>query len=423
MKTIKIFVSSSVAFSDLRNKIILYFNNKSKIYSPKIEFYLEVFEDIDNPITSEGTQEKYNAAIRKCDYLLLFYSNRVGKFTLEEFITAIGADVSTYIYKLPDDIIPSTPDPNSIKVLRDSLPNNTFANQAKNIDELLNLFYSSIERLEIVPRIKDDIPLMNKYLLSKKYMINRNNQISDFEREIKTNNKSCTIFIYKADKDDQPNYFNRRLDERLNRDKEILDYEKYYYIDLNEIFESSNDTLGFLYRFVGVLKEKFQLFDNSDFLTPKQFLSRFYQLLEAKGRTNVILPFRLKGRLELDENPEFINDVIDFFKIFAFKKNNGTDIRIHFVINVEGEDIANTEFYKKIALIAKVKRLYALPKIFYDDIERWTETLIANGREQEKLTKRIIEFLGPDNELPQKMAMVELPLEDAIKELLMKDTN
>jgi hypothetical protein len=83
MKDLKIFLaSSSELYIGRRNKSLV----KKGIF---IE--LVIWEDFLDALSPDGLQKEYNKAIRDCDTFVMLYFTKVGKYTAEEFETAIGA--------------------------------------------------------------------------------------------------------------------------------------------------------------------------------------------------------------------------------------------------------------------------------------------------------------------------------------------
>lgn len=419
-QTIKIFISSSIKFSDLRDSIRLFFDSKNKIYANRIFFETIVCEDFDNHIAG-GSQNKYNDAILGCNYMLLFYSNRVGIYTREEFAVSAAKKIKTYIYKLPDDFSKdSIADADSIKQFDTVLSGlQYFQEFAQNVDQLLNKFYHAIESNVISTLVATPV-LTEQFFLSKKlYRINRIEPITNFNSNL-TNNKenSCTLFFYKAKKIDQPNYYNYRLDEMLNQDQSKLT-TSFSYIDLNRIFQPDEDVNQWLIRFLDEFNNVFvsELSLANSYPSAIEFISAFYDLLKCSGTCNLIIPFRLVGQLELNDKA-FVKNIINFLKLFDFKKNNGSGIFLHFVFNLDIEDEKDTVFYNEIKNEFGIQQYVALGGIIRKDFEKWSELYYENALEQEELVEKIIQTLiSFNNPLPTKMAYVERAVQKIVSDL------
>ena len=150
-KTIKIFISSSIRneFAQIRNEIETFFGRKNSTYNKyELFFQPEICEDFDNYVSNDGSQELYNQKIKESDYMLLFYSYRVGKYTREEAINALNGNIKTYVYKIPfTQNIQSEEEIKSVKDFEDYLVNTRkyFHENAPNTEGLLLNFYNKVE--------------------------------------------------------------------------------------------------------------------------------------------------------------------------------------------------------------------------------------------------------------------------------------
>ncbi|WP_316808594.1 hypothetical protein [Pedobacter agri] len=419
-QTIKIFISSSIKFVGLRDSIRLFFDKKNKIYNGRIFFETVVCEDFDNHIAG-GSQNKYNDSIKECQYMLLFYSNRVGIYTREEFAVSTAGHIKTYIYKLPDDISStSIADADSVKQFSAILMGlNYFQEEAENVDQLLNKFYHAVESKVIVDLVANPVMNVQSFLSKKLYRINREDPIAYFNANLKNNKeKSCTLFFYKAKKRDQPNYYNYRLDEMLNQDQSKLT-TSFKYIDLNRIFQPDEDVDKWLIRFLDEFNNVFDSKLNlaSNYASSGEFITAFYDLLKCNDTCNLILPFRLVGQLELND-PFLVKNIIDFLKLFDFKKNNGNGIFLHFVFNLDIDEEKETLFYNEVKNEFNVQDYTTLKGINKRDFDQWAELYTDNGFEQEELVDKIIEALKSfNNPLPTQMAYVERAVQKVITNL------
>jgi len=419
-QTIKIFISSSIKFAGLRDYIRLFFDSKNKIYKDRIFFETVVCEDFDNH-KEGGSQNKYNDSIAQCDYMLLFYSNRVGIYTREEFIVSKNGDIKTYVYKLPDNIsAESIADQESVTQFNELLTNvNYYEEIADNVDQLLNKFYNNIERRDILDLIANPV-LKEQFFLSKKlYKINRENSIAYFRANLKNCvQNSCTLFFYKAKKRDQPNYYNFRLDETLNKDDLKLS-TSFKYIDLNNVFHPEEDKDKWLIRFLSEFNTVFdaKLTLESNYPSVADFMDAFYDLLKCNHTCNLILPFRLVGQLELDDQ-FFVSNIIEFLRLFDFNRNNEKGIFLHFVFNLDIDDEKDTLFYNEIKKTFNIQDYTALKSINRSDFEKWAELYSENVEVQEDLVDKMIDSLNKLNySLPTQMSRVEHAVQKMIEEL------
>ena len=86
---IRIFIASSKELIEERNSIEILINRENKKLNSRGLFLETVnLEDFLESISKEGKPNDYKKAITQCDILLCLISQKVGKFTLEEFKTA-----------------------------------------------------------------------------------------------------------------------------------------------------------------------------------------------------------------------------------------------------------------------------------------------------------------------------------------------
>ena len=91
-QTIKIFIASSSELQDDRNDFRNFIADEStRLNKSGISLDLVRWETEENAISRTRLQDEYNNAIRDCDMIVFLVFSKVGKFTLEEFDTALLA--------------------------------------------------------------------------------------------------------------------------------------------------------------------------------------------------------------------------------------------------------------------------------------------------------------------------------------------
>lgn len=96
MITKKIFLASSCELKEDRNEFEILINRKNKDWVGKGVFLeLVVWEDFLDAVSKTRLQDEYDKAIRGCDVFVMLFCTKVGKYTEEEFETAIGQFKST----------------------------------------------------------------------------------------------------------------------------------------------------------------------------------------------------------------------------------------------------------------------------------------------------------------------------------------
>jgi hypothetical protein len=92
MQRLKIFLASSSELKSDREQFEISVNRKNKsLINKGIFLDLVIWEDFLDALAPDGLQKEYNKAIRNCDLFVMLYFTKVGKYTAEEFETAIGA--------------------------------------------------------------------------------------------------------------------------------------------------------------------------------------------------------------------------------------------------------------------------------------------------------------------------------------------
>ncbi len=417
MRTLKIFISSSIRFADLRNTIELHFAGKNKAFENKIFFKTVLCEDFDNYVSEEGSQELYNKAIDESDILLLFYSSRIGKYTLQEFERAFRSKVKIYIYKLPDNINNNqVADPDSVKAFKDRLNtltgnNQYFDEQAMDVRDLLLQFQRRID-----PYISDLIvteqPVLPKVRLE--YKINRENGISLFKNSLsKVGYKNRVIYVSYGKSSDKPSWFNYRLDEEVNKLKVLLEPNqkpvKIY--TFNTGLSGSNLFLSFAQEIMRIIDPNF-IFRNLG-NTNEEIMDFMYGQLSRHDITHLMVPIRFDGNIEIDEG--VINNFLYIIQNFTFSGSSHTDRFVHFLLSVDNKDSA---------LIRKLKEtcdfeVYDLQAITRPDLTEWAEML--DGDKSSEIEDRVMYHLNEDKlDFPLPIGSILKPLQETIKDLEQK---
>ena len=87
----KIFLASSSELRRDRREFEIFINRKNKDWVEKGVFLeLVVWEDFLDAFSKTRLQDEYNQEIRNCDIFVMLFWTKVGKYTEEEFETAVG---------------------------------------------------------------------------------------------------------------------------------------------------------------------------------------------------------------------------------------------------------------------------------------------------------------------------------------------
>lgn len=91
MKKVKVFLASSSELTDDRKEFELLINRKNKEWVDRSVFLeLVQWEDFLDVLSQTRPQNEYNSQIRACDLFVMLFWTKVGRYTAEEFETAVG---------------------------------------------------------------------------------------------------------------------------------------------------------------------------------------------------------------------------------------------------------------------------------------------------------------------------------------------
>ena len=93
MRIIKFFLGSSISeFEEERVALGDFFNRLNNEYVESgVYFMLYKCEDLDSVLAIDGKQSEYNQIINECDTTIFLFENGFGKYTMEEFETALNS--------------------------------------------------------------------------------------------------------------------------------------------------------------------------------------------------------------------------------------------------------------------------------------------------------------------------------------------
>ncbi len=153
----KIFLASSLELKEDREQFEIFINRKNKDWVNKgIFLELIVWEDFLDAVSKTRLQDEYNKAILECDFFVMLFCTKLGRYTEEEFETAFGQFKATnkpFIFTYFKDAEISTGSANKKDLMSlwafqeklDSLGH--FYTLYKNIDELKFKFNQQLEKL------------------------------------------------------------------------------------------------------------------------------------------------------------------------------------------------------------------------------------------------------------------------------------
>lgn len=176
MKTIKIFLASSSELKSDREQFELFVNRKNKQWVSKGVFlHLVIWEDFLDALSSSRLQDEYNQEIRECDIFVMLFFTKVGKYTEEEFETAVGQFKATnkpFIFTYFKDAAKSgdsaEDDKKSLLAFQEKLAElGHFYTRYQNTEDLLLQFGSQLDKLADKKFIEMDKPNPERTLIQK----------------------------------------------------------------------------------------------------------------------------------------------------------------------------------------------------------------------------------------------------------------
>ena len=176
MQTIKIFLASSSELKSDREQFELFVNRKNKQWVSKGVFlHLVIWEDFLDALSSSRLQDEYNQEIRECDIFVMLFFTKVGKYTEEEFETAVGQFKATnkpFIFTYFKDAAKSgdsdEDDKKSLLAFQEKLAElGHFYTRYQNTEDLLLQFGSQLDKLADKNFIEMDKPDPDRTLIQK----------------------------------------------------------------------------------------------------------------------------------------------------------------------------------------------------------------------------------------------------------------
>ena len=107
----KILLASSAEVADHRREFEIAIRRKNDLWIEQGAYLrLTIWEDFLDVLSKTRLQDEYNREIRQCDVFVMLYRSKVGRYTEEEFATAVGQFqatsrpfIYTYFCDSPDD--------------------------------------------------------------------------------------------------------------------------------------------------------------------------------------------------------------------------------------------------------------------------------------------------------------------------------
>lgn len=157
MQRIKVTLGCSGELKADREHLEQFVHRKNKQWT-KHNIFLELvmWEDFDNQMVPTGLQNEYNKAVQEGDIFLMLYHTKVGKFTLQEFETAVACNhahgrpiIYVFVKKTEPPRFPETDrDAESLIAFRGRLDAlGHFPTVYRNSEDLLLQFSGQLERL------------------------------------------------------------------------------------------------------------------------------------------------------------------------------------------------------------------------------------------------------------------------------------
>ena len=152
----KIFLASSAELEADRKAFEIAINRKNKDWVKRGVFLeLVLWEDFRDAMSETRLQDEYNRAVRECDVFVMLFWTKVGKYSAEEFETALKQFqatkkpfVFTYYKSAEPTDSPSAADQDSLHAFQDKLKAlGHFQTEYPNTDALLRHFSGQLDKL------------------------------------------------------------------------------------------------------------------------------------------------------------------------------------------------------------------------------------------------------------------------------------
>ncbi|QKS29407.1 MAG: hypothetical protein HT579_11110 [Candidatus Accumulibacter similis] len=155
--TRRIFLASSAELADHRREFEMAVRRRNDLWIEQGAYLRPiVWEDFLDALSKTRLQDEYNREIRRCDVFVMLYRSKVGRYTEEEFATAVGQFqatsrpfIFTYFCDSPDDrATASAGDLQSLHSFQQKLRElGHFQTVYSNTDQLCRHFGDQLEKL------------------------------------------------------------------------------------------------------------------------------------------------------------------------------------------------------------------------------------------------------------------------------------
>jgi hypothetical protein len=149
----KLFLASSSELKEDRREFEIFLGRKNNDWIDR-DVYLQliIWEDFLDALSKTRLQDEYNKAIRDCDVFVMLFWTKVGRYTEEEFETAVGQFKSTnkpfvFTYFKDADPGPGGADPSVAAFQKKLGAMGHFYTRYKNIEDLKYQFDRQLEKL------------------------------------------------------------------------------------------------------------------------------------------------------------------------------------------------------------------------------------------------------------------------------------
>jgi len=218
MKSIKIFLASSAELEIDRKAFEAFLYQKSKLWMEEKDVFLELknWEDFIDAMSQTRLQDEYNKAIEDADLFVMLFWTRVGKYTDEEFETAVtqfNKNNKPLIYTYFKDAPHAGPKQSSLETFEEKLKSmGHFKTIYKNTEGLLLHFSSQLDKLYSLKIPNAQLKQSNKKLTKDQVLdlINKGDLFDVFEELNKYFlGKNDSLNALMSEYINQPNNFNQ----------------------------------------------------------------------------------------------------------------------------------------------------------------------------------------------------------------------
>lgn len=414
MSKLKVYISSTYRdLVEIRTILRDFFNKQGSNHFELVKIMEHMYDDGTSAVALDVCLEE----VEKCDVYIIILGKSAGSFppndtkltyTHHEYLKAIDPSNKKpkKIFRFIDANYNEETCPNvaSYNNLKNAITERGTAHEFKNLQEFKILYLEAF------------YTLTDRYTAHNALNLNRTSEISLFSANaFRPSPTSCSLFVYKANSQDKPEYFNYRLKELLNTQTTVTPKSFFVYLNVLNVVEGDTSVLyHFLLNCLKVLN--IAIDHGVAFTTPTEITDYFYSKLAQCEIKNLVIPIKITP-LEIHVK-QFQNNLMSLLNHFDFT-GNSKDIFVHFVICFDIPTLDDTiELYAQLKKDFNIQNHVTLNNINDYDIDMWLENsdydVLTQMQFKEDFNANLV---NRGLQLPQKLGIIELPFEETINNI------